>query len=268
MKIQVLSDIHLEYFDKYPGLHFFVNPSAPILVLAGDICYYKHKHFLPFFQEASFYFKYVIFVPGNHEYYTNSHIDVHFKDFSSVDNEMRESLEHLVNIKMLQKQTFVINNIKFIGTTLWYDTPGSDKRFNNIAYTQNENFVLYNNHLMPEPTKINNINRKQYKWLSSELKQSSKYYTITITHYLPSNKCISSIFKNSVDNFLFYSDCSSLIKISSAWIYGHTHIGNEQYIDNCYVFSNPRGLQKEQNNYEDYTYNKDYIVEIPSFSSM
>jgi hypothetical protein len=121
---------------------------------------------------------------------------------------------------------------------------------------------------MPDPTKINNIHRTQYKWLSSELKESSKYYTITITHYLPSKKCISSIFKNSVDNFLFYSDCSSLIKNSSAWIYGHTHIGTEQYIDNCYVLSNPRGLQKEQNNYEDYTYNKDYIVDIPSFSSM
>ena len=51
MKIQILSDIHLEYYKKYPGLTTFIEPIAPILVLCGDICYYKHKHFIPFFRE-------------------------------------------------------------------------------------------------------------------------------------------------------------------------------------------------------------------------
>ena len=33
MKIQLLSDIHLEYYDKYPGLNYFIEPTSPILVL-------------------------------------------------------------------------------------------------------------------------------------------------------------------------------------------------------------------------------------------
>src|SRR6056300_33304 len=134
MKVQLISDIHLEYYSEYPGLHYFVKPISDVLVLAGDICYYKHKFFLNFFQEASFYFKYVVYVPGNHEYYTNTFVDMNFKNFSWVDNEIEYMLNHLPNVKILQKGTFVINNIKFIGTTLWYDTPGTDTRFNNILH--------------------------------------------------------------------------------------------------------------------------------------
>ena len=44
--MQVLSDIHLEYYDNYPGLTYFIEPKTNILILAGDICYYKHKHFI------------------------------------------------------------------------------------------------------------------------------------------------------------------------------------------------------------------------------
>jgi predicted phosphodiesterase len=268
IKIQLLSDIHLEYFNDYPGLLYFVKPIAPILVLAGDICYYKHKHFLTFFQEASFYFKYVVFVPGNHEYYTNTEIDIHFKDFDIVNNNIRNKLKHLTNVKMLQKQSFTLNNVKFLGTTLWYDTPASDKRFDGIVYTQNENFILYNNHLMPDPSKICRINRSQYNWLSNELNDCKDVYTVVITHYLPSEKCISPLFKNSPDNYLFYTTCNQLFKKVNTWIYGHTHIGQQQYIDTCLVLGNPRGLQKEQNIYHDYKYNKECIIEIPFNSSI
>ena len=268
MKIQVVSDIHLEYYTYYPGIHYFVKPIAHVLVLAGDICYYKHKHFLTFFQEASFYFKYVVFVPGNHEYYTSTMIDTDFKDFNFIDDVIKDKLKHLTNVKVLQKGTFVLNNIKFIGTTLWYNTPPTDQRFNNIVPTQNDNFILYNNHLMPHPKPIHNINRNQYNWLVNELNHSKNHCSIVITHYLPSKKCIASVFKKSFDNYLFYTECDEFIEKANIWIYGHTHIGQHLYINNTIVMANPMGLPKEQNKYKDYKYNKEYVIDVPSFSSM
>ena len=122
MKIQLLSDIHLEYYDKYPGLNYFIEPKSPILVLGGDICYYKHKHFIPFFREASMSFEYIVFVPGNHEYYMKSYVDMNFDTFESVDIEMKKKLTIFKNVYFLQKDTVIINNIKFIGATLWYET--------------------------------------------------------------------------------------------------------------------------------------------------
>jgi predicted phosphodiesterase len=268
MKVQLISDIHLEYYSEYPGLHYFVKPIADILVLAGDICYYKHKFFLNFFQEASFYFKYVIYVPGNHEYYTNTFVDMNFTSFLWVDNEIENMLYHLSNVKILQKGTFVINNIKFIGTTLWYDTPGTDIRFNNILHTQNDNFILYNNHLMPDPNILYNINRSQYYWLKNEINHSKNYFTIVVTHYLPSEKCISKLFKTSPDNYLFYTKCDSLFKDVNIWMYGHTHVGQQQKIDKALVLSNPKGLPKEMGRYKDYKFNKEYVIDIPFFSNM
>ena len=49
-KNKVLSDIHLEYYDNYPFNYH--KPKSPILVLGGDICYYKHKHLFLFLKKA------------------------------------------------------------------------------------------------------------------------------------------------------------------------------------------------------------------------
>lgn len=268
MKIQLISDIHLEYYDEYPGLTNFVNPSATVLVLAGDICYYKHPYFLRFFREASLSFKYVVYVPGNHEYYTKSLIDLEFKTFDAIDNEIRDMLKPFSNVKMLQKQTFVLNNVKFLGTTLWYDTPPTDNRLKNVMYTQHENFVLYKNTLMPDPKQIYDINRSQYSWLSNELKFCKNYFTIVITHYLPSPKCVATFFEKSPDNYLFYSNCDDLLKKSDIWMYGHTHIGKKMNVGKCFVISNPCGSYQEQQKYKCYQYDKECIIDVPSFSSL
>jgi len=266
MKIQIASDLHLEYYDVYPGINFFLEPCAPILVLAGDICYYKHPHFLTFFREASFYFKHVIFVPGNHEYYTSTIIDLSFDGFSRVDDEIDDILCNLQNVHILQKSTFTIGNIKFIGTTLWCDIPDTDTRLQDYAVTQNENFVLYNNHLMPHPKLVYNTNRDQYNWLKNELNYCKDYYTIVVTHYLPSKKCISEEFKNASDNYLFYSRCDRLFQYTNTWVYGHTHIGKKMYDKHTIVLANPKGLPSEQNKYDKYKYDMKYTIDVPSFS--
>ena len=51
MKVQLISDIHLEYYSEYPGLHYFVKPIADILVLL-EIFVIININFLNFFQEA------------------------------------------------------------------------------------------------------------------------------------------------------------------------------------------------------------------------
>ena len=245
MKMQVLSDIHLEYYDNYPGLTYFIEPKTNILILAGDICYYKHKHFLSFFREVNILFEYVIFVPGNHEYYSKSIIDLNFSTFESVEMEMKKSLSKFENVYLLQKDTLIINNIKFIGTTLWYQYFDKNK-INNIVPTQSNEFILYNNCLMPHPTIIEKTNKDQLCWLENEILKPDGTYKIVITHYLPSEKCIADKYLNSPDNFLFVTNCEQFFKYLDYWIYGHTHIRNKFTMNNCVVLSNPFGLPKEQ----------------------
>ena len=264
MKFQVISDIHLEYYDKYPGLNYFIEPKSPILVLAGDICYYKHKHFMPFFKEASMCFQYVVFVPGNHEYYMKSYVDLNFDTFESVDIKMKKKLNIFNNVYFLQKDTVVINNIKFIGASLWYENFNKNQ-LNNIVPTQHNKFILYNNNLMPHPDTISKINKDHYDWLKQQVKIKEGYYNIVVTHYLPSNKCIADEYLKSPDNFLFVSDCESLFKHTNYWIYGHTHIGKRFIMDNCLIICNPYGLPREQHRYKS---RNNSMINIPSFALM
>ncbi|KAK4208926.1 hypothetical protein QBC37DRAFT_475766 [Rhypophila decipiens] len=71
MKIQILSDLHLESPKSYTGDGAFdIAPKAPYLALLGDIGYaVQHKNEYLAFLEAQLYrFKVVLLVPGNHEW--------------------------------------------------------------------------------------------------------------------------------------------------------------------------------------------------------
>ncbi len=76
MKIQIASDIHLEFYKNKPrDRHFFqtlVDPStaADVLVLAGDIGYPEDHITREFIKWACESWPKVYWVLGNHEYYS------------------------------------------------------------------------------------------------------------------------------------------------------------------------------------------------------
>ena len=129
MKIAICSDIHLEF-----GTISLENTeNAEVLILSGDICVAKdildrdpyetrfddksskiHK----FFQECCARFNNVIYIAGNHEHYNG--------DFAETFKIFRERLGYLVNLHILDKESVLINDIMFIGGTLWTDMNKED----------------------------------------------------------------------------------------------------------------------------------------------
>lgn len=72
MKIQYMSDLHLEFSDNSRWLkHNELPVTGEILVLAGDIFYLKDKvaPLTNFWKWVSANYRQVLIVPGNHEYY-------------------------------------------------------------------------------------------------------------------------------------------------------------------------------------------------------
>ncbi len=67
MRIQYISDIHLEFFKVLPKQ--IVRPVADILCLAGDIGYPFSSLYRDFLKQVSRDFKKVFLIAGNHEYY-------------------------------------------------------------------------------------------------------------------------------------------------------------------------------------------------------
>ena len=107
MRIQVLSDLHLEFHNPLPGL----ADGVDVIVCAGDLA--------PVETGAVFYAakewadaRHILYVPGNHEYY-GTDIDV-------ARRLLAKQCRHL-GITLLDPGTITVDNVRFIGATLWTD---------------------------------------------------------------------------------------------------------------------------------------------------
>ena len=129
MKIAICSDIHLEF----GAISLENTENAEVLILSGDICVAKDildrdpyetrfddksSRIHLFFQECCARFKHVVYIAGNHEHYHG--------DFAESFNILRERLGYLVNLHILDKESVLINDVMFIGGTLWTDMNKED----------------------------------------------------------------------------------------------------------------------------------------------
>lgn len=154
MKIAIASDVHLEFGD----LDIVNTDQAQVLILSGDICVardlaqrdpynimgaeYRSNRFHDFFQRCSDQFEHVIYVAGNHEHYNG--------DFATTIPDIKSKLAYLTNLSVLDKEVKVIDNVTFVGGTLWTDMNRQDsttlyhmtKMMNDFVCVQNSNRVV------------------------------------------------------------------------------------------------------------------------------
>jgi predicted phosphodiesterase len=130
MKIGLTSDIHLEFGEWIP-----VNPeNADVLILSGDICvsadladrdtlnimgeHTRNAMLHRFFAGCCTEFKHVIYIMGNHEHYNG--------DFAKSYNNLKTRLAYLKNLHILEREVVKIDDVTFIGGTLWTDMNKED----------------------------------------------------------------------------------------------------------------------------------------------
>ena len=118
--------LHIEYINQLIDVKKLIIPTAPILVLAGDIgSLYRYDQLHNFLKEVSVMFKYVLYVPGNHEFYMmNGYKPLPFR---ILVNRLYEMEHKISNLYILNKSSVVIEETCFIGATLWSKIP--DKCF-------------------------------------------------------------------------------------------------------------------------------------------
>ena len=154
MKIAVASDLHLEFGD----LEITNDNQADVLILSGDILVahditqrdpcgvmgpeYRSNRFHDFMQRCSAQFPHVIYILGNHEHYNG--------DFANTEKHLKEVLGYLSNVYILEREIKVIDDVTFIGGTLWTDMNNGDEltlyhmrtMMNDFVCVQNSNRVV------------------------------------------------------------------------------------------------------------------------------
>lgn len=259
MKIKLVSDLHLEFSD----VDINNDQKCDTLILSGDIMLagslkdfpadYDYKtivssrqvqalRFRNFLRYCCEDFQNVIYVAGNHEFY-------HSKFYETLDVLRDECAVHQ-NLHFLEDKSVTIDNIIFVGATLWTDCNNVDpltmyqltKLMNDFQLIRNERAGYRK--LSSED--IVKRHRKSLEFISNVAANAPKDKKIVVVgHHAPSHQSIHKVYKDdyvmnggyssNLDNFIL--DNPNIV----LWTHGHVHHCFDYMIGTTRVVCNPRG---------------------------
>lgn len=248
MRVQVLSDLHLEFGES--ELDF---DDVDVIVFAGDV-HIGEKGFLWIKEKISNVP--VLYIPGNHEYYRSTYPKL-----------LHKLLQASVgtNIHVLEKSSVDIDGIRFHGTTLWtsFELFGDPKIAGPICQERMNDYKLIR--LDPSYSKLRSIDThlfhyRSLKWLKESLLTSEAKKNIVITHHAPSPKSIPEKYKSDIISAAYASDLEEFIKETrpDIWIHGHVHEPFDYMIDKTRIICNPHGYMHDPYN----GFNKKLVLEL------
>ena len=235
VRLQYASDIHLDQLTEYLPSDL-IRPNADVLILGGDICHFYviEKHSL-FFDYIANSFQYIVYVPGNHEFYTKT------KDLSinMLENRAKQFLHKYPNIFYLNNSSVFINNILFTGSCLWC-TPSVDPPEWFMINLTKQDITKLCNESVDYLNKVSDMNKNQFRH-------------IVVTHYPPIRIAYAYALNEKNEKRLkyrkyeeYYQNQDIILKYPpSIWIFGHIHKNMSMYLNNTLYLSN----QRKDNNY-------------------
>ena len=259
MKIAVCSDIHLEF----GPIELNNTDNANVLILSGDICVAKDLSHSDskkgdisrkFFRMCALRFPHVLYVMGNHEHYHG--------DFATSGKIIKEELAQYANVHLLDHETKMIDDITFIGGTLWTDMNKEDgitlmhmkNMMNDFCCVKNSSRkrhyrdTLGNPHsqasnFTPDDAVEDHKKMLEYIKIMVEGKHDQKF--VVVGHHAPSKASTHPRYINeTIMNGGYSSDLSKFILDRpqiKLWTHGHTHENFDYLIGSTRIVCNPRG---------------------------
>jgi predicted phosphodiesterase len=270
MKLQLLSDLHLEadgLFQPEP------TPGADLLVLAGDVGSYQLRRDGSTMSEADWGLRRfsplphhagwpapVLYVPGNHEY---DALDV---DEAHLD--LRRTCDRL-GIRWLERETAVIDGVRFVGTTLWSDYDalagrgqpvpgGASPAPGRTAVTETQRlrerqraFRAANHYLVKmagrrrgalfDAAAMRELALECQDWLRAALAQAHPGPTVVVTHFAPTLHSADPRYGLTPGTAGFCNALDELLPLADLWLHGHLHCPTDLRVGRCRIVANPLG---------------------------
>jgi predicted phosphohydrolase len=250
MKIRVCSDLHLETCEDGMGVPNIGEGDA--LILGGDILCARHckkngnlhKVYNDFLQKCVENFDDVLYINGNHEFYS-SH-------YNSTFDVLAEYLPK--EIHYLENDFVKIKDWVFLGCTLWTDF----RKENPLEMMEASRYMndyktirIGSNYRKLNPDDTLKFHKKSKQFLLERLEQFHDQKIWILTHHAPSYQSIHPKYRTETTNASYASDLDDLI-LSHPQIkyfsHGHTHESMNYFIGDCQVICNPRGYFPSQMN--------------------
>lgn len=249
MKIQIASDIHNEFQrnDEYR----LPKVERDLLILAGDIDIGTKADDFILDELAN---SDVIYVLGNHEFYHQELPAVRnaWRDKTSARiNKQASDLGYEGTLHVLDDTSVVINDITFIGATLWTNmnhgnpmtmlTAESGMADYRVIYQliDRSDWPSIKQALCPEYTMA--LHQRSLWYFEQELKKPGK--KVLISHHLPTFASIDDAYRGNSLNPAYASELTQLFDHDDVMlvVHGHTHSSCDYELYGRRVICNPRG---------------------------
>ncbi|GAP37622.1 metallophosphoesterase [Piscinibacter sakaiensis] len=262
MRLQLLSDLHLETEDLQPR----PAPGAELLVLAGDVCARWEG-----FGRFRGWPVPVLFVPGNHEF---------------DQRELREALPALrahcagLGIRLLEREHCVLRDragarIRFVGTVRWSDfevfgPAGRERAMRAATYYVQVMRATCDGRVF-DAAAVREESLACRRWLAGELARrpgegdgEAWDRTVVVTHYAPSLRSADPRYGHQPGTASFCNADDDLLPAASTWIHGHLHCRHDYLVAHpgggtTRVVSNARGHARRG---ESEGHDPDWLVEV------
>ena len=250
MKIQILSDLHLEVSRFDP-----IKTDAEVVILAGDIG--KGSMGVDW-AARSFPDQQVVYLSGNHEPY--------YLDVNEIDFAIKEEGDLHKNVEVLDNSTFIFGDVRFLGCTLWTDFMlfGEEDRpfaVNEAKMYLNDFRVIRNGDRKFTVGDTIERHKRSLKFLKDHLAKPFAGKTVVVTHHLPSMLSVPARFKESMLSACFASNLDYLFGKMNLWVHGHSHDNVDFVANGTRVVCNPRGYVT-YNGAENFEFDPTFTLEV------
>lgn len=266
LSVSILSDLHFDSHFPSSGVTeamvrklfdpiFTSNNQNPayVLVIAGDLGHDNDQNITIIKLLRQLYFKHIICVLGNHDYYLiNSKVATHYdNDSFKRAQEMRDLLNAVDGVYCLDGNVVEIESVRFGGCDSWYDGQYVLHHLNpHYEYDLDHVQSLWK-HTMNDAHYIPNIRRFDELWDIEKAKIESVYQQcdVMITHVMPSinPEHVDKIYRSDKATGYFTFNGEKYLKDTTAhtWIYGHSHSNQDIEVHGVRMVANQLGYRNE-----------------------
>ena len=266
MRLQIVSDLHLELRPKAVFRDLLQPAVAPCLALLGDIAPLSHPNLRPFLEWCSEQWETVIWIPGCMELLGpgsgNEFIGNGIPDLDFSVQRMRKMVEPFWNVTVLDHEGMVSSDGLYIFGLPFWRFPRDD------GHVWHPTFFRY---VEAEPSPVNaEFLRATYnndlKWLKRTVATQNEPIII-LSHFGPTPWIQEEGFIGDPDRSTTFPDIEELLKGPIvAWLCGHCHqstLFQKEWADatgakgTVLIANNPKGRP-----YENQDYRPDAVVRI------
>ena len=258
MKINVISDLHIDFTD-------ITLPGGDVLIISGDVCeaqrvkrdmynpdgvvmlphernFLRPDRYYRFFEEECSKYREVVYVMGNHEHYGFQYHKTYL--------HLQENLPD--HVTLLENQTHTIDDVVFVGATLWTDMNRADPlTMFHMKSSMNDykSITMFNkaknvyHKLDPERTVADH--HVSLKFIKDVVEADAGKQYVVVTHHAPSFASVAKQYQaDTLMNGAYASDLTEFILDHPQirlWTHGHMHNLSDYMIGSTRVVCNPRG---------------------------